>query len=70
MSQKSLKYILFGDPLEGYPLSCFKVGLSNCTAIESLSHGKDKGDIEIYSYRVRFKTRDPLEIEDTVYVSD
>jgi len=65
-----MKFILFNNLEEGKPLSCFKVGLLGCTSIESIAHGKDSGNISIYSYRVNFKNLPSLEIKDTVYVSD
>lgn len=55
-------YVLF-DVQEDGSCKCFHVGISGCTGIQTINHGKDKGGIEMCSFIAHFDDGRSVEIE-------
>lgn len=63
-----MKIILFGKKKLNKSLQCFKVGLLGCISIDSVYHGKNNENIDMYSYQVNFDNGKSIEITNPVYV--
>lgn len=62
-----MKLLLFGKRKLNKSIQCYKVGLLGCKSIDSIHHGKDEENIDIYSYQVIFDSGKSIKITNPFY---
>lgn len=63
-----MKLLLFGKRKLNKSIQCYKVGLLGCKSIDSIYHGKDEENMDIYFYKINFDNGESIEITNPIYV--